>query len=225
MEPLAPPVESETRLVLVRHGRSRVQDDGIVGGHDGCRGLSELGRAQVGALARRWSTSGELADVAALYASELPRAIESASLLAAAVGGHQVAASCDLCEHHPGEIDGLLWEEAARRFPVPDGWDPDLRRAPGSETWTEMAARVRRGLDEIIERHDGGTVVVATHGGVIVHSMIRWLGLEPGPSSPRAWFNPANASVTEWKLAPGPTDGATSVELVRFNDHAHLGDL
>ena len=42
-----------TRIVLVRHGESRAQELGILGGHDGCTGLSDLGREQVGRLRDR----------------------------------------------------------------------------------------------------------------------------------------------------------------------------
>ena len=167
-----------TRIVLVRHGESRAQELGIVGGHAGCRGLSARGRLQVEALRDRWKATCELGEVSALYASVMPRAVETAEALAPALGGPDVVQDCDLCEHHPGEGDGLPWNEYDRLYPFPDGgWHPDLRRDPGGETWREMADRVATGIDRLVERHPGTTVVVACHGGVIVHSMIRWLGV------------------------------------------------
>jgi hypothetical protein len=58
-----------------------------------------------------------------------------------------------------------------------------------------------------------------------VHSMIRWLDLSAQRTA-RAWINPANSSLTEWRFAPNPfTDRSLPLELVRFNDHAHLADL
>lgn len=215
-----------TRIVLIRHGESRAQEQRIIGGHDGCSGLSELGRRQAKTLAERLAASGELADASALYASVMPRAIETASIIAEAVGGHDVVPDCDLCEHHPGEGDGLGYEEYDRLWPVTSRWDPEARRAPGSETWSEMAVRVARGLDAVIERHRGETVVVACHGGVIVHSLLRWLGLGLSPSPDRAWLNPVNTSLTEWRFGPNPwSPNGMALELVRFNDHAHLDDL
>jgi broad specificity phosphatase PhoE len=215
-----------TRIVLIRHGESRAQEQQIIGGHDSCSGLSELGRRQAEALAERLAASRELADASALYASVMPRAIETASIIADAVGGHDVVLDCDLCEHHPGEGDGLSYEEYDRLWPVTTRWDPDVRRAPGSETWSEMAVRVARGLDAVIERHRGETVVVACHGGVIVHSLLRWLGLGLSLSPDRAWLNPVNTSLTEWRFGPNPWNpNGMSLELVRFNDHAHLDGL
>jgi hypothetical protein len=52
--------------------------------------------------------------------------------------------------------------------------------------------------------------------------MAKWLGLDVC-NADRAWPNPANTSVTEWWFAPSPFNAGTpAVELVRFNDFAHL---
>src|SRR5690349_8355157 len=184
-----------TRIVLVRHGESRAQERRVVGGHAGCTGLSDLGRRQVGALADRLRATGELADTAALYASIMPRAIETAEIIADAVGTSDVVTECDFCEHHPGDGDGMTWVDFAAAYPEPEVGGPDVRRCPGSETWSEMARRVARALDTVLARHPGETVDVACHGGVIVHSMFRWLGLSLTPDGevPRAWISPANA--------------------------------
>lgn len=197
----------------------------MVGGHKGCEGLSELGRKQVGRLHDRLARTGELGEVHALYSSVMPRAIETAEILAPALGIDDVAQECDFCEHHPGEGDGLDWDEFNRLYPRPAAWDPGHRRDPGSETWDEMHQRVGRGLDTVLERHGGETVVIACHGGVIVHSMIRWLALDGTNRGARAWISPANSSITEWRFSANPYDKATlPIELVRYNDHAHLID-
>lgn len=212
-----------TRIVLVRHGESLAQERRIVGGHRGCAGLSDLGRRQAQALRDRLAQTGELHGATALYASVMPRAVETASIIAPAIGSLEVVRDCDFCESHPGEGDGLSWEEYDGRWPAVAAWDPDLRRDPGGETFNEMAIRVGRGLDTIIERHSGELVVVACHGGVIVHSMFRWLGLSPNGTG-RAWLNPVNTSLTEWRFGvESPYSKLTLLtELVRFNDHSHV---
>jgi len=198
----------------------------VLGGHTGCTGLSDLGRAQVTKLRDRLASTGELADASALYASVMPRAIETADILATALGGLEVRSECDFCEGHPGEADGLTWDELAERYPVESGWTGNTQRAPGWETWFEMGDRVARALESLVDRHGGETVVVACHGGVVAHSMLHYLGLDLGNGGSRAWIAPDNTSLTEFRFAPNPYEKATlPVQLVRYNDHAHLGAL
>jgi probable phosphoglycerate mutase len=213
-----------TRIVMVRHGESLAQELRIVGGHNGCQGLSGRGRAQVQALRDRWAARDELDGPVSLYASVMPRAVETAEILAPALGDPPIEQDCDFCEHHPGEGDGLPWTTYDELYPHPaEGWTPDVRRDPGGETWNEMAARVRAGFDRLVERHAGETVVVACHGGVIVQAMIRWLSIDPMGDAERAWFSPENTSITEWRYGANPYGTRRgSWELVRFNDHAHL---
>ena len=101
-----------TRLVLVRHGEANVNVSGVIGGHQGCTGLTDVGREQVAALAIRLSRSEELEATTVLIASELERAKETAAILQSAlprVG--EIEIDCDMCELHPGVADGLTWDE------------------------------------------------------------------------------------------------------------------
>jgi probable phosphoglycerate mutase len=215
-----------TRLVLVRHGESRGQEDRFVAGHDGCKGLSVRGRAQVIALRDRLAATGELGGDVVLYASVMPRAVETATILAPALGEPEVRQSCDLCEFHPGIGDGLPWDEFDARFPRPDGavFDPDYRRVPGGDTWNEMMARVGGAIDRLIADHRGSTIVVACHGGPIVQVVLRFLAIDAGDRTrPRAWLSPENASLTELRQGTSPYEtGTLDWELVRYNDVAHL---
>jgi probable phosphoglycerate mutase len=213
-----------TRIVLIRHGESVAQERQFVAGHVSCLGLSERGRTEAAALRDRLLTSGELTNAAGLYASVMARAMETAAIIAPAIGNRDVVHDCDFCEHHPGDADGLSWTEVNRLYPPPDTWEPDTRRIPGAETWVEMSERVGRGLDSVARRHEGQTVVIVCHGGVVVHSMIRWLGLPPTALfGRRARMDPVNTSMTEWLLDTAvPAERLPNVQLVRFNDHAHL---
>ena len=211
--------------MLVRHGESLAQERRVVGGH-ACEGLSALGVRQVQALRDRLSRSGELAGVTALYSSVMARAVQTARIIAPALGDLEVEQDCDFCEGHPSaESDGMTWEEYDQRWPLPAEWSPDVAREPGGESYAQMRARVSTRLDQVAERHRGETVVVVCHGGVVVHSMLRWLGIEPMGGRTRAWLDPINSSLTEWRVAEHPT-WRSEIELVRFNDHGHLrGDL
>jgi len=216
-----------TRLILVRHGEADSNVSGVLGGAVGCTGLSPLGVRQAEALAERLRRTGELGPVAALYASTLPRAIETAELLAPVLGGLEVRVVHDLREWDPGEADGLTWEEFERDHPLPNGqWDAYANRAPGDESWAEFGLRAGRALHHLAEAHPDETVVVACHGGVIEQSVVTFLGL--GFLGELATFHIANASITEW-LRPDPHEEwwrpVGRWRLIRLNDAAHLFDL
>lgn len=193
-----------TRLVLVRHGEAICNVEGVVGGRRGCTGLTAHGEKQVEVLAARLAATGELAGIDALYASVLRRAVRTAEILApalaSAAGGRalEVRAECDLCELHPGEADGLRWEEFAARYPEPD-WDadPSLVIAPGGESWTSFVDRAAAALEALAARHCGGTVVVACHAGVIEASMLRFLPVST--ATVRLGLRTEHASITEWE--------------------------
>ena len=194
----------QTRIVLVRHGESQAQDRRIVAGH-GCTGLSDLGRRQVTALRDRLAETGELRDATALYSSVMHRAVETARILAPVLGDLEVQQDCAFCEGHPvAEGDGLSWQEYEERWPMPAEWTPQARRGADGETFAEMRERVGRRLDALVERHPDETVVVACHGGVVMQSMFRWLEVEPMAGRTRAWLDPINTSITEWRLGEHP---------------------
>ncbi|MDP9069869.1 MAG: histidine phosphatase family protein, partial [Actinomycetota bacterium] len=165
-----------TRLALIRHGESQAAVDGVVAGAQGCSGLSERGRAQAEALRDRLAGTGELtADV--LMASTLPRAVETAEIIAPALGGPDIVRDCDLCELHPGECDALTWLEYDERYGVDMNADPFAPISPGGESLAEFNLRVGRALTRLAQDHDGRSVVVACHGGVVVGSLVSFLGL------------------------------------------------
>jgi probable phosphoglycerate mutase len=203
------------RLLLIRHGEAEVAKRQMIGGLTGCLGLTELGRTQAQALARRLETMGELKDCAALLSSPLRRARETAAVLRPALGVDSVQEHCDLCELHPGLADGLTWPEYVKHFGFFDMIDePDRPFAPEAETNNEFMKRIRAALQRLASEYAGRTVVVVSHGGLIMGSLVVSLGI-PRPGS-RARMETANTGITEWRV----NDGVWS--LVRFNDTAHL---
>jgi probable phosphoglycerate mutase len=207
-----------TRLVLIRHGEAQSYVDGVIGGHNGCSGLSDLGRRQAEALRDRLERTGELADATRLYASALPRAIQTAEILAPALQASEVESRCELCELHFGEeIDGLAWDEARTRYPAISGeTDAFLPWSPNTETWAQFVVRAGTELRRLVTEHDGETIVVACHGG-IVDTSFRALG---GVAiQHRLNTEMVNTSITEWVTSE--RDGG-AWRLFRYNDFAHL---
>lgn len=213
------PVPGSTRVVLVRHGEAACNVNGLVGGTTGCTGLTDQGMAQVGALAERLAATGELAGVGALYTSVLPRAQETARLLAPALDRWrdgpplEMVADCGLCELHPGSADGLAWEEATVRYGEPD-WatDPDRPLAPGGESWSTFVPRASSAVAAVATSHPGELVVIACHAGVVVSTLEAFLPITGGSS--RARFQVDHASMTEWEWSE------RGWVLRRFNDLA-----
>lgn len=214
--------ESETRLVLIRHGESEAQAQSFIGGHEGCKGLSDLGRRQVNSLRNRLERTGEFAGASALYSSILPRAIETAEILRPALGDIETKQDCELCEGHAGEADGLTWDEWRDRYADSVvGKGPYVPWAPGGESWAEVVVRAGRALTRIAEDHRGETVVVACHGGIVEASLRAFMHI---PLEPQWRSEITNASITEWRFEePGAHSHAW--KLIRFNDAAHLHDL
>jgi broad specificity phosphatase PhoE len=208
-----------TRLVLIRHGESNVTLRRIVGGPRSCTGLSELGRRQAEALRDRLARTGEVrADV--LYASAYPRAIETAEIIASALGRGGAAIGVKVepgfGEHDPGpECDGLTFDEFVRRHGRPD-WesDPHAETFPGGETVAEFHHRVHSTVRATVEAHRGETIVVACHGGV-VDAVLR-MALKTAATGAFE-MHTSNTSLTEL-LHVGPGRW----RLLRYNDGAHL---
>ena len=219
-----------TRLVLIRHGESRSTVDRVVGGHEGCSGLTDRGVLQAKALYERLARTRELAEATTLLTSVLPRAIQTAEIIAPALGDLTVEQQCDLCEIHPGEGDGLTWEEFSARY-RPEGLasgNPYTPMAPGGESWASFFTRVGDALMRAAADHAGETVVVVCHGGVI-EAGFATLGNLPlrRPFDVRI----ENTSLTGWSYHPSDGDlGNVGHRLARwrldrFNDSAHLAGL
>jgi probable phosphoglycerate mutase len=211
-----------TRLVLVRHGQAQSYVDGVIGGATGCTGLSDLGRRQARALHDRLARTGDLATTTAVYTSTLPRAIETAELVVPALGEHQLAASCELCELHvDDELDGRPFADFEADYEWPPTSNPYLPWTDGAEPWAEFVLRIGRELDRLARTHRDETVVVFCHGGVIGAALTVFAEL---PLRQPFRLHIENTSITEWQLLPD-LRGVERWTLARFNDAAHLEGL
>ncbi len=186
---------------MVRHGEAHAGFVGPIAGPRGCAGLTELGRRQAEALRDHLAETGRVrADV--LVSSVLPRAIETAEIIAPALGLEVADHDCDLCEVHTGVADGVDWSEWNERFESFDmELEPDRMFAEGGDSWNSFHDRVRRTLDRLARDHAGQTVVVASHAGVIMASMRLLLGIADPATS--AHLRPTNTGLTEWEFDPG----------------------
>ncbi len=186
------------RLILVRHGEAFAGFHGVIGGRTGCTGLTAHGRRQAEALRDHLAASDLRADV--LLVSVLPRAIETAEIIAPGLGVEISAPECDLCEIHTGDADGLEWAEYHVQYGSFDmELEPNRAFAPSGESWNTFHERVRRMLERIVTDHANAdqTVVAVCHAGVIMAAMRILLGM-PQPVG-GAHFRPTNTGMTEWE--------------------------
>ncbi|KAK6287920.1 hypothetical protein POUND7_014099 [Theobroma cacao] len=100
-------------IVVVRHGETEWNADGRIQGHLDVE-LNEAGRQQAASVADRLSKEPK---VSAVYSSDLKRALVTAETIAARCGGLEVITDQDLRERNLGDLQGLVFREAAKLNP------------------------------------------------------------------------------------------------------------
>ena len=154
-----------TRVLLVRHGQSEWNAVGRWQGQADPP-LSDVGRQQARSAAR------SLGSLDAIFASDLQRATETATIIAAELGVGPVVVDPDLRERDAGEWSGLTRAEIEERYPGYLDSSPSFaagaeRRPPGWEPDDSVRERALRALATIGAAVDGGDVLAVTHGGLI----------------------------------------------------------
>lgn len=149
------------------------------------------------------------------YASDLKRAFQTAEAIGMAIGQAPLPVQA-LREIFLGEWEGLTTNEIAERFPAAwAAWvgEPDWDAVPGGEGAAMFDARVTAAIDDLIERHPHGDVLVVTHGGVIQVALHRVIGRASRGLFP---FKIQNASISLIEKRNGRT------VIGGVNDVAHL---
>ncbi len=131
--------------------------------------LSELGRSQARFVGAVLATRPER--FAGVWSSDLARAFETASILAAALGLGDVQREARLREADVGEWQGLTSAEIEQAWP---GFLGARRRPPSFEPFDAVVARVVPALHEIATTAAGPALIVA-HSGVI-RTLVHHLG-------------------------------------------------
>jgi probable phosphomutase (TIGR03848 family) len=162
-----------TLLVLVRHGQTPTTGRVLPGQARGLH-LGDAGRQQAQAAARRLATLG---GIAAVYASALERARETAGPIARACGV-AVRIERGLADTDVGEWTGRSLARLRRRAE----WrvvqrHPSGFRFPGGESFVEMQTRVVAAVERIVGRHPGEAVVAVSHADPIKAAVAHALGV------------------------------------------------
>ena len=152
------------KLILVRHGETRLNREGRVQGVSDTP-LTETGLAQARAVADALAPDAPFR----LYASPLARAAQTAQPIADAYAARLTTLD-DLREADAGELDGLTIREVRERYPAfMRRWaqDAGAARMPGGESLRDVRCRAWPAVRELAARHPDGATVVVTHNFVI----------------------------------------------------------
>jgi broad specificity phosphatase PhoE len=181
--------------MLVRHGQSTANRDGIMQGQYDAP-LSELGRRQatvVGSWCRARSIAWD-----ARYCSPLSRASETAAIITRVAGQPGAVEDPDVSEVHAGSMQGKTAETLRKLYPeyyqrsIDDLGDYSQY---GGESYDQVQRRVERFLERLVQRHreSEARVLVVSHGGLLFQLTKRLISL-PVPRISLLRFS--NCSVT-----------------------------
>jgi 2,3-bisphosphoglycerate-dependent phosphoglycerate mutase len=204
---------SAAEILLLRHGQSEGNEGGRFGGH-GPTPLTALGRRQAEAAARALAAEGGLT---AIFASDLPRAMQTAAPVVAATG-IAMRTTPALRERSVGVFTGMTFAEAEAAHPqifrAMMQRDPDAC-PPEGESSRERLAHVGAFFDETIERFGtAGRALFVSHAFTLNLLLRRLLGLA---ESPTVFFRTDNCALHRLKRSP---TGFWNVEAL--NDRRHL---
>jgi 2,3-bisphosphoglycerate-dependent phosphoglycerate mutase len=204
--------EHATRIIAIRHGETAWNVDTRIQGQLDVP-LNDVGRWQ----ARRLSQAVAHENIAAVYASDLLRAYETAQAVATACG-LPVVTDVGLRERGFGEFEGFTWKEIETRWPVEsERWRRrDLDFAPGGgESLTQFYERSVAAATRLAAAHPGQTIAFIAHGGVMdcLYRAASRIDLQ----APRSW-QLGNASINRLLYTP------EGFSLIGWSDTFHLED-
>lgn len=187
-------------IILIRHGETALNVARVLQPPE--TPLSERGRLQAVAVARRFSTAA----IGAIVSSDLPRAIETAQAISAATGA-AVRFSPLLQERNFGELRGMMYDGL--------GFDPiSMQEAPpGGESMDAIRERANRAM--IFLREVRATIqsdlLVVSHGFFIRVLLAQYVRMPPGVCAPTRIDNTSVTIVS--------SDTPHHASLVNDTDH------
>lgn len=199
-------MNSNLRLVLMRHGESQSGTNRTVGGHRGCRGLTPKGVLQVQRSTHELIHAKVAVDQ--VFCSSLRRSRQSAYIAAEALGVPVASPSCLLCELHPGSIDAVRFSDLGR--PLARYVD-DQGIGSGGESPREFRERILALLGLLTKDYRGLSLLLVTHFGVI-DAFVRLFGLAlnlPGANNDVIWIEEGRSIIVEGN----PSDGFSTLVM------------
>jgi broad specificity phosphatase PhoE len=173
-------------IYLIRHGESEGNLGRIYQGQLDLP-LTDKGRAQARVIGG-W-LQGLGVKPAAIYASPLRRAWETAELIASQFPelGFELRQEPGVIEYAAGELQGLTDSEIRERYP--SFMDRRLSERGclkefGGESYEEVQARLQAFIDRVSTEHRDHDIIVVAHGGSLYQLLKLWCGYP----APRHYF-------------------------------------
>jgi broad specificity phosphatase PhoE len=208
-----------TELIFVRHGESNYNRDRRWQGQSQDAILSALGWQQAACVADALTDSA----VAALFSSDLSRAMQTAVAIAEAIG-LPIFADRRLREIDAGRWTDRLSDEVAQQEPDRiTAWNrtPATTSLPEGEGLAEAQKRILAFVADRIPAYSGQSVVIATHGAILQTLMA---AAENLPLE-QLWLDQPAANGAIVRVAWEPGAGAGRMRLLGPPSVAHLAPL
>lgn len=204
-------MQSRTTLILVRHGETPANTDGVWHGSIDTP-LSPRGQRQAARVAELIGAT--YTDAAAVYTSDLQRARHTAAPIGEALGFVPRVES-GLREYDLGSWEGTTYHDLFHEHKFFEHIKTDPHFAPhGGESPHQVTERLVGALNGIAAGHPRQRVVVVTHGGALSMAMGALID-----GSYANWHKVMdNCGVSELVLEPEP-------KLLSFNRNEHLADV
>lgn len=200
-----------TRIIAIRHGETAWNVETRIQGHLDIP-LNDTGRWQARRLAA--ALAGE--QIAAIYSSDLMRAMQTAQGVADGVG-LAVVADTALRERAFGRFEGRTFADIESAWPEDAlRWrkrDPAFVPPEGGESLLQFRERIVGALDRLAAVHVGEQIALVAHGGVM--DVLYRAATGQDLLAPRTWLL-GNAAINRLLWTP---QGLT---LVGWGDAAHL---
>jgi len=163
------------KLILVRHGETHWNKDGLIQGGDSDIELNDTGLEQAGKIAAFLKNES----IIAILSSPLQRAVATAEVIASQ---HQLSVEIDqgLKELKVGDLEGIPISNLRTTFSrfLLQWWqNGEAMKLPNGESLVDLQQRAWKVIEGLLEKHKDGTAVVVSHYFVTLVIVLKALNL------------------------------------------------
>ena len=209
------------RFLILRHGVSVGNEKGVFSGQVDVP-LSKTGLRQAEDAADYILKNYK---VDAIYSSDLSRAVSTVSPVSERLGIPIIK------EKAFREVDTGVWcdvpvdkvkADYPKEYDAYASWD-EYAPLGGAENFFEVKMRAKKALEELAKKHDGQTVLIGAHGGIVISLGAHYLGLSYKEFRLSKKVTNASLTVIEFDGAQGKV-----VELARcdyLKDYRQISEV